>query len=530
MNHNTQEGGSIFILVAEDSRTQAEEIRYFLESHDYGVAVAFDGQEAFEWLQKSEKLPDVIVSDVVMPNMDGYEFCKAVRKDERFSKIPLILLTSLSEPHDIIKSIEAGANKFLTKPFDHKRLLEVIDELYINTQRRNVERMEMGIQLVFGGNDFLITADRVQILDLLLSSYEDSYYKNLQLQESRSELERLNAELEGKVQERTKALLQSSAEIKALIDNSPVAMLVDEGSGESEKILMMNQKFTDFFGYTLEDIPNVEHWWPLAYPDTSYRTAVQHNWDQYIQQIMRGEYVVGVEAWIVCKDGSKLYSRISLANAGERNIVTFEDLTEQKEAEAKLKQNLIDTVEAMASTVEMRDPYTAGHQKRVAALAEAIALKIGLPETLIEGLVLAARIHDIGKIKVPAEILTKPTQLSEIEYQMVQIHAEAGYELLKNISFPWPIAQIIHQHHEKLDGSGYPNGLNGDDILIEARILTIADMVEAIASHRPYRPALGIDAALEEIQKERGSKLDSVAVDTCIALFKEDHFTLPDIR
>lgn len=206
MNHTIHEKTPISILVIEDSLTQAEEILYFLESYDYTVAVAHDGEEAFEWLQNSTIIPDVIVSDVVMPRMDGYEFCKAIRADERFKDIPLILLTSLSQPHDIIKSIEAGANKFLTKPFDHKRLPEVIDELYINTQRRNVERMEMGIRLMFGGNDFLITADKVQILDLLLSSYEDSYYKNLQLQETRSELERLNAQLEQKVQERTKEL------------------------------------------------------------------------------------------------------------------------------------------------------------------------------------------------------------------------------------------------------------------------------------------------------------------------------------
>ncbi|MCX6074529.1 MAG: hybrid sensor histidine kinase/response regulator [Campylobacterales bacterium] len=206
MNHTTHEKTKISILIVEDSLTQAEEVRFFLESYDYTVAVCRDGIEALEWLQNTEKNPDVIVSDVIMPRMDGYDFCKAVRADEKFKDIPVILLTSLSQPHDIIKSIEAGANKFLTKPFDHKRLPEVIDELYINTQRRSVERMEMGIRLIFGGNDFLITADKVQILDLLLSSYEDSYYKNLQLQETRSELEKLNAALEEKVQERTKEL------------------------------------------------------------------------------------------------------------------------------------------------------------------------------------------------------------------------------------------------------------------------------------------------------------------------------------
>ncbi|MFA6196030.1 MAG: hybrid sensor histidine kinase/response regulator [Sulfurimonas sp.] len=215
---------NVSILVVEDSLTQAEEVRYFLEENGYKVDVCHDGEEAMKWLLSTEKLPDVIVSDIVMPRMNGYDLCKAIRKDEKLKGLPVILLTSLSEPHDIIKSIEAGANKFLIKPFDRKRLPEVIDELYINTQRRSVERMEMGIRLMFGGSDFLITADKVQILDLLLSSYEDSYYKNIQLQESRSALEKLNAELEQRVQERTKEVQEKD---KIMIIQSRQAAMGD---------------------------------------------------------------------------------------------------------------------------------------------------------------------------------------------------------------------------------------------------------------------------------------------------------------
>ncbi|MDO8452940.1 MAG: response regulator [Sulfurimonas sp.] len=221
MESQTYRKINISILVVEDSLTQAEEIRYFLEESGYNVDVCHDGKEAFEWLLSAKKLPDIIVSDIVMPHLDGYELCKKIRADEKLKNIPVILLTSLSEPHDIIKSIEAGANKFLTKPFDHKRLPEVIDELYINTQRRCVDNMEMGIRLMFGGNDFLITANKIQILDLLLSSYEDSYYKNLQLQESRSALERLNAELEQKVQERTRELKIQEENYRTLSEHTP---------------------------------------------------------------------------------------------------------------------------------------------------------------------------------------------------------------------------------------------------------------------------------------------------------------------
>ncbi|MDD5212559.1 MAG: HD domain-containing protein, partial [Sulfuricurvum sp.] len=195
-----------------------------------------------------------------------------------------------------------------------------------------------------------------------------------------------------------------------------------------------------------------------------------------------------------------------------------------------ISEMLIDTVAAIATTIEMRDPYTAGHQRRVAALACAIAHEIGMESEKIEGLRLASQIHDVGKIQIPAEILSKPSRLSEVEFLLIKVHPEAGYEILKDIEFPWSIATIIRQHHEKLDGSGYPHGLKGDKILLEARILTVADIVEAMASHRPYRAALGIDVALEEIQKERGIKLDSDAVDACVALFKEKQFRFPEAR
>jgi putative nucleotidyltransferase with HDIG domain len=173
-----------------------------------------------------------------------------------------------------------------------------------------------------------------------------------------------------------------------------------------------------------------------------------------------------------------------------------------------------------------RDNYTAGHQVRVAHLAVAIAEELSLEEVRIEGLKLAAEVHDIGKIGIPAEILTKPGALSELEYKIMQTHPSSGYDILKNIDFPWPLAEIVAQHHEKIDGSGYPEGLRGDDILLEAKIICLADAVEAMASHRPYRPALGIDAALEEIERQRGTLFDENVVDACLRLFREKGYLL----
>lgn len=204
---------------------------------------------------------------------------------------------------------------------------------------------------------------------------------------------------------------------------------------------------------------------------------------------------------------------------------TVRDISERKQSEERLHHALTGAIQAIAGIVEMRDPYTAGHERRVALLACAIAKEMGLDDYRIEGLQLAAEIHDLGKVQIPAEILVKPTRLSELEFKMIQTHPEAGYEILKDIDFPWPIAEMIRQHHEKLDGSGYPRGLKDDDILLEARILCVADIVESMASHRPYRPALGIDVALDEIQQLRGTKLDAKVVDTCIKLFKENRFT-----
>jgi len=191
-----------------------------------------------------------------------------------------------------------------------------------------------------------------------------------------------------------------------------------------------------------------------------------------------------------------------------------------------LKKVMDGTIEAIAMTVEKRDPYTAGHQQRVAHLARAIGEELALAPDRIEGLVMAATIHDIGKIAVPIEILSKPGRLNEIEIQLIHSHAQAGYDILAGIEFPWPIDEIVLQHHERFDGSGYPNGLSGEQILLEARILGLCDVVETMASHRPYRPSVGTHQALQEISRNRGTLYDRPIVDACLSLFYEKGYTL----
>ena len=196
----------------------------------------------------------------------------------------------------------------------------------------------------------------------------------------------------------------------------------------------------------------------------------------------------------------------------------------QSQTLSELRQAMTGMVQALSLTVEARDPYTAGHQRRVADLAWAVASEMGLPKDTIEGIRLAAMVHDLGKICLPAEILNKPGKLMPAEMNLIRVHSQVAYDILKTIEFPWPLAEIVHQHHERLDGSGYPQGLSGNGIRLEARIIGVADVVEAMASHRPYRPAVGLDAALAELRLNRGKLYDSDVVDACLWLFEEKGF------
>ncbi len=221
-------------------------------------------------------------------------------------------------------------------------------------------------------------------------------------------------------------------------------------------------------------------------------------------------------------DAVKLLSE--LANDLDYGVLSLRAHAARDTTEQRLRASMAATVQALVNTLEMRDPYTAGHQRRVATLAVAIASALGLPSDAVEGIDLAAMVHDVGKVQVPAEILTKPGKLTALEYQLVQTHAQAGYDVLKGIDFPWPVAQMVWQHHERLNGSGYPNGLSGDAILLGSRIIAVADVVETMMNHRPYRPALGRDAALAEIESGRGELFDPDVVDACVRLFREQNF------
>ena len=232
--------------------------------------------------------------------------------------------------------------------------------------------------------------------------------------------------------------------------------------------------------------------------------------------------IYGVHGGVFIPEEIKLLEE--LANDLSYGIGTHRLQADKMHTETMLEESLLQAIQAIARTVEKRDPYTAGHQNRVAQLAVAIATEMNMSESEIDGIRLGATIHDIGKIYIPAEILNRPGRLTDHEFGLIKTHPEVGFEIVEGVPFPWPIAEMVRQHHERLDGSGYPQGLKGAEILLEARIMAVADVVEAITSHRPYRPALGLEAGVEEIQKKRGEWFDPQAVDACVRLVTEGRF------
>jgi len=238
------------------------------------------------------------------------------------------------------------------------------------------------------------------------------------------------------------------------------------------------------------------------------------------------------------KDGSMIDVGVHGARAthGGRPAVIglMQDISEKKLAEEQIQRYVVQletafmhTVEVATTLSEMRDSYTAGHERRAGHIAVAIAAELGFDARRQEGLRVAGYLHDIGKITIPSEILSKPGKLTAVEFDLIKGHSQASYDVLKNVEFPWPVAEVVLQHHERQDGSGYPRGLKGDAILLEARILAVADVIEAMSSHRPYRPGLGIDKALAEIERGRGTMYDADVADACLRLFQEKGYVIP---
>ncbi len=367
----------------------------------------------------------------------------------------------------------------------------------INKSGHAIPMILTGVKLAIGGKDHLLGIG----IDITERKKAEEALKN-------SELKYRNI-----FENAVEGIYQSTIEGRFITANAAFARMAGYGSPEE----------------LIESIKDMENQL-YVYPKDRKR---------FLEVVEAKGFVEGFEIEFYKKDRSKFWVVINARMVkDEQGKVLYiegliEDITIRKHAEKQLQQTLESlrkavgtTIQVLVSAVESRDPYTAGHQKRVADLARAIATEMGFPHDTIEGIRMAGSIHDIGKLSVPAEILSKPTKLTEIEFFLIKEHSRSGYEMLKDVESPWPLAKIIYQHHERMNGTGYPRNLKGDDILIEARIMAVADVVEAMASHRPYRPTLGIEAALEEIEKNKGILYDDIVADACLKLFRKKGYQL----
>ena len=324
-------------------------------------------------------------------------------------------------------------------------------------------------------------------------------------------------------------LEESERRFRTLVEQSVSGFyLIQDG-----KFTYVNARFTEIFGYTSPD--EIVGKSPLDLTAEKDRTKVAEN----LRRLLSGEVKsISYSCAGVRKDGSEIELGAHgtyIINEGRPAVIgLLQDITERKRNEDEIQRYVTRLEQAMRGTVgvisaigEARDPYTHGHERRVGEIAAAIGTEMGLDANRVEGIRIAGNMHDVGKIAVPAEILSKPGKLNKPEYELVKSHAERGYEILRGFEFTWPVAEIAWQHHERLDGSGYPRGLKGDEILLEARVLAVADTVEAMSSHRPYRPGLGINQALAEISKGAGTLYDRQVVDACRRLFIDKGYQLP---
>jgi PAS domain S-box-containing protein len=326
----------------------------------------------------------------------------------------------------------------------------------------------------------------------------------------------------------TQALAASQHRYQQLFDSTPLPMWVYDR--ESLAFLEVNEAAVEHYGYSREEF--------LRMTLLDIRSAEERS--KLLEAVGRPAFDPQAPAvWRHLKKGGQpidveIRSRKIDFHGRDAQLAIAHDVTQLLDVErsqaallARVEKTLNSAVDTVARMVEVRDPYTAGHERRVAELSVTFGRALGLPERQLEGLRIGGYLHDVGKIAVPAELLAKPGRLTPHEFAVIKMHAEQGFVILEPLDFPWPVAEMARQHHERVDGSGYPRGLVGDAILLEARIMAVADVVESMASDRPYRSGLGIDAALAEIEKNRGRLYDPDVADACLSAFRSQGLTLP---
>ncbi len=498
------------ILIVDDNRDNLLVLRGLLEDifPDVTVVEASDGVEAMD--RAFSIVPDLVLLDILMPGVDGFEVCARLKSKAETSGIPVVMLTAFGDQKDLrVRALEVGADGFLSKPVDPVELTAQTKAMFRIRDAWQAEKEEkIRLERVIDS----CTKDLVKGKQAMLSLLEDLQKENEALRQTESKLR------------------ESDLLFETVMDNLPIGIAVGTEI-DSDAFEYVNDQFCSIYRTTPEDIAK-DGFWKTAFGDPSQRNSVR----SAIRSLADPETVKYVSFDNVkVGSGSECFwiksSVIAIPNR-EMYVTTVQDVTQQITAQQqnvksleRVRKTLEAVINAMSVTVETRDPYTAGHQRRVADLARAIAIDLKLDANRIEGLYMGAIIHDLGKISLPAEILSMPRKLSAIEFSMVMTHSRVGYDILKDIDFPWPVARMVLEHHERLDGSGYPQQLTGDAILEESQILSVADIVEAIASHRPYRPALGIPAAIQEIAGMSGRALNADIVDACVRVLSSGNFS-----
>ena len=621
------------IVVAEDSPTQAVRIKHALDSRKYEIHLAGDGASALELVKKHR--PDLIISDVNMPVMDGYELCKAIHEVEDFKAVPFMLLTSLDDPVSIFKGLAVGANHYVTKPFADRELKkrveqilakgDVPDQVVVSDDGKTTE-----MRVDITGEIFNIKAETTEILRFLLSTYEDALQQKKLLLEAQDELRSLNVNLEKEVERRTGLLMDSEQSYAAMMEQNPDAMIIVNQQGQvaysntaAQALLCDGQDLagTDW-DFPLNEIRPIEH--TIRHPGKSAITVeirtTEGSWqgesahlvilrDISAEKKHEQDLLKAATEWRNCFDSldhmmlitdrdfkiervnravadtlgltfkqilgqpyhrmlfgrehplkdcpveksfqtGKAQTRESYEPHLDRTVVTtvspvkdlegrvthcvlvLKDVSHERRQEAEterlnrtLAESFTGITEALSDLAESQDPYTAGHSRQVCDIALKIGRKLKLPEQDLQGLRVCALLHDIGKVVVPLGILNKPGKLSGNEWGIIQSHSNNAYEYLKHIPFPWPVAEVVRQHHERLNGNGYPQKLKGAEIHIWARILAVADVVDAMISHRPYRPGLPWKTVAAELKKGSGETYDPEVIDACA-----DLMSVPDKR
>ncbi|MFP4155678.1 MAG: HD domain-containing phosphohydrolase [Halothiobacillaceae bacterium] len=466
------------ILVVDDEPANLRLMVDLLRGFGHAVRVAPGGRQALKSV--AVRPPQLVLLDIRMPEPDGFEVCRRLKADPATADIPVIFLSASSDQADKFRAFELGAVDYITKPFVVEEVsARVHTHLSLRALRLELEERvanrTRALRTLSAGNQAVVRATAVEpLLEKMCRAIVE-----------RGGYQAAAVHLRDGASTQVGSACSPGSCLPAAPDGVLVAMANAEycpnmTAGRTEILLVLPlRRGAESFGVMIVH--------------STDRRAFEAPEDVELLAEMAGDLAYGIET-------------LKARDAWARSLAA--------------------TIEALAATLEVRDPYTAGHQRRTARLAEAIGQKMELPEAQLRGLGIAASIHDIGKVAVPVEILSRPGKLTKAEFEIIKSHPVAGYDILAGIDFPWPVARIVRQHHERLDGSGYPDGLSGEQILLEARILAVADVVEAMASHRPYRPARPLQDAIGELRAHRGQLYDPAVVDACLELIAEDHFPL----